>query len=88
MTHHDPALFQKAGTTSLRTGSLSLSLSFILALGHLQRFLLPDYLLPQTGTGNTPTILDPAPLVLLESKEIQTHTDTHTDVDLSTGRRS
>ena len=37
-SRHDSALFQKAGTTSLRTGSLS----FILALGHLLSFFLPD----------------------------------------------
>ena len=54
MSHHDSALFQKAGTTVLEQGLCPVWTSFILALGHLQSFLLPDYLLPHSSLTELP----------------------------------
>ena len=47
MIHHDSVLFQKAGTTGFRTGSLWCIDVLYLSPGAPLEFLLPDYLLSQ-----------------------------------------
>lgn len=57
MSHHDSGLFQKVEPPVLERGLRLASTSFILALGQLWSFVLPDYLLPPTYKGISQRLL-------------------------------